>query len=40
MVLNSQIDKIIFCNFFLKKIKVIFEPALEKLLGEVLTNLI
>ena len=25
-------------NFFLKKIKVIFEPALEKLLGEVLTN--
>ena len=27
-----------FEEFFLKKIKVIFEPALEKLLGEVLTN--
>jgi len=31
-----MLDKII--QFFLKKIKVIFEPALEKLLGEVLTN--
>ena len=27
-----------FEEFFLKRIKVIFEPALEKLLGEVLTN--
>ena len=27
-----------FEEFFLMKIKVIFEPALEKLLGEVLTN--
>ena len=27
-----------FEEFFLKKIKVLFEPALEKLLGEVLTN--
>ena len=27
-----------FEEFFLKKIKVIFEPALEKLLGEVLIN--
>ena len=27
-----------FEEFFFKEIKVIFEPALEKLLGEVLTN--